>query len=116
MCPDLNLARMCLVHMFDQDEKIVADNGYNDLEVFVNDEQGVVDPRNTTIRKILARHEPVNTRVRVFEVLQDKHKGNIEFYPSNFHACVNIVQLEIENGAPLSDMQWTYPLVKNLFN
>ena len=64
--------------------------------------KNVLPPRDTQIRKILARHELVNKRIRHFKMLQDRYKGDLDFHPTIFHAVINIVQLQIENGIPLA--------------
>ena len=43
--------------MIDDGELIVADNGYNDSGVFLNDLKGSYEPQDTAIRQYLARHE-----------------------------------------------------------
>ena len=101
--PDLELARSCVVDMIDDGELIVADNGYNDSWVFLNDRKGSYEPQDTAIRQYLARHESVNKRIRDFKILSDKYKGKLSFHPRIFHACVNLVQIQIENGNELAE-------------
>ena len=52
---DLVLARSCVVDMFDEGESIVADAIYNDHLFFAKGRRGIVSPRDTLIKKILAR-------------------------------------------------------------
>ena len=70
----------------------------------MNGRKGMIAPRDTMIRKCLARHESVNSRIRMFKVLRDKHAGDLSHHPPIFRAVVSIAQLQIETGEPLADV------------
>ena len=56
-------------------------------------------------RRILARHENVNARVRRYRILQDRYIGDLKFHPTIFLAIVNVCQVEIDNGYKLPEVQ-----------
>ena len=101
--PDIMLALSCVTNLLVDGEFVLADNGYNDPCVFVNDVKNNPAPRNVMIRQYLARHESVNKRIRDFNILRNKFTGNLKFHPRIFHACVNLVQIQIEHGMPLAE-------------
>ena len=96
--PDLRLARNLILDSLFEGEKIIADKGYNDLNFFHfpngNDE-------DQQLRKILARHETVNRRIKQFCCMNYKFRHSLHLHPRFFHAVVNLTQLMIENGEPL---------------
>jgi hypothetical protein len=105
---DLELARLCYTHMVDPHEKTIADSGYMDATFFVN-----APPRNLynpdiyhhyVMKKIMARHESVNGRLKHYAVLREVFRRPIEEHPKIFKACLNLVQLAIENGEPLAKL------------
>ena len=57
------------------------------------------------MRRILARHENVNLRVRRFRILRDRYIGDLKFHPTIFKAIVNLCQVEIDNNHKLPDVQ-----------
>ena len=89
--------------MIDDGELIVAHNGYNNPCVFINDRKDSLEPRRVVIRQYLARHESMNMLIRHFKILCDKYEGKLSFHRRIFHACVNIAQIQIENGNSLAE-------------
>jgi len=79
----------------DPGEKALADGGYRDSDYFENpngDQQK---------KKILARHETVNGRIKQFSCMKNIFRHDLHLHPSFFHAVVHLTQLMIENGEPL---------------
>lgn len=95
--PDLQLAREAYIYSVRAGEKTMADKGYNDRNYFIlkTDENKILH------RRIMARHETVNKRIRQFNVLKHPFRNNIQKHPLVFHAVVNITELMIENGEAL---------------
>jgi len=52
-------------------------------------------------KKILARHETVNKRIKQFCCMNVRFRHSLHLHPRFFHAAVNLTQLMIENGEPL---------------
>lgn len=95
---DLKLAREEFVPSLAVGEKALADRTYQDHH-FINSR---MYPETAAIqKKILARHETVNSRLKSFNVLKYEFRHNLLFHPQCFRAVANLVQLSIENGEPL---------------
>lgn len=95
---DLKLARDVLIHMLNPNEKIVADRGYNDNLFFVTPSNSPQYPR---IKRILARHETINKRLKQWKCLGSRFRHPLFRHPKCFHAIINITQIMINNGDPL---------------
>jgi hypothetical protein len=52
-------------------------------------------------KKILARHETVNKRIKQFCCLNFRFRHYLHLHPRFFHAVVNLTQLMNLNGEPL---------------
>lgn len=95
--PDLKLARQSYVHAVRAGEKTIADRGYPDDTFFIL-------PNNLNANKhkrIMSRHETINKRIRHFKVLKETFRHDLDLHPIIFHAVVNLVQLQIQDGEPL---------------
>lgn len=93
--PDLRLARNAFISGLQPGEKALADGGYRDNDFFEN-------PNGDQQKKrILARHETVNGRIKQFCCMKDRFRHALYLHPLFFNAVVNLTQLMIENGEPL---------------
>lgn len=93
--PDLRLARNAFIDRLQPGEKALADRGYRDENFFEF-------PNGDQQRKrILARHETVNSRIKLFCCMKERFRHALYLHPRFFHAVVNLTQLMIENGEPL---------------
>jgi hypothetical protein len=90
--PDLRLARDAFIHHLNSGEEALADKGYQDQHYFENPEG---DQRK---KRILARHEAVNGRIKQFCCMKDRFNPALFLYPCFFHAVINLTQLMIANG------------------
>lgn len=88
-------------------EKVEADLGYRgeDLKIntpndFGNDE---LEEMKADVRH---RHETVNRRLKIFGVLAKRYRNETRDHSRCFRAVAVIVQLNIENGAPLYDVTY----------
>ncbi len=97
--PDLKIARDLLIHKLGTDEKVIADDGYQDKKYFIFP-KGYPNI-NKYLKQVMSRHETVNHRIRHFFVLQRIFRHDVTLHPICFHAVVNITQLSIENGENL---------------
>lgn len=95
----MRLARDAFIDHLEIDEKALADKGYRDNNYFVNPNG---DPLK---KKILARHETANKRVKQFYSMKDVFRHVLTLHPSFFRACVNLTQIMIVNGEPLYDVE-----------
>lgn len=52
-------------------------------------------------KRILARHETLNSRIKRFACMRERFRHPLYLHPRLFHAVVNLTQLMIENSEPL---------------
>lgn len=97
--PDLKIARDCYIDQVEQGEMTLADKGYRDATYFLTP---WTHPESSGHQKrIMARHETVNGRLKFFAVLRRSFRHELHLHTQCFHAVANIVQLELKNGSPL---------------
>ena len=84
--PDDVMACKAFMNVIDRDlnEHVIADDKYSHLPFFVCPVKDSFTKRDLMIRRILARHENVNSRVRRFRILRDCNIGNLKFYLTIF--------------------------------
>lgn len=92
--PDIKIAKDLYVHNLNRNEITLADKGYRDRTYFKT-------PSNLFEKRVLARHETLNGRLKQFEALNSRFRHPIKKHPKVFHACINILQVSIENGEKL---------------
>lgn len=90
---DLKLARDFYVQVV-QNEITLADRGYRDSQFFKQ-------PENPFEKRLLARHETFNGRLKNFNILCNRFRHPLKKHPKVFHACVNILQVSIDKGEKL---------------
>ena len=100
--PDLKIAREKFVKLLHPKERAVADKGYRFDSRFICVKNG--QATNKRIKKILARHENVNRRIKSFDCLSGTFRHELYLHHVFFNAVVNIVQLGIENGEALPEV------------
>lgn len=98
--PDLKLAREAYVFSVNDGELTIADKGYKDDQFFILPN----DNNKRTHRRVMARHETVNKRMKQFLILKHPFRNNLRKHPMVFRAVANLVQLMLENGEPLFDI------------
>ncbi len=77
------------------DELTLADKGYQDARYFVN-------PGNIQYcKQLLARHETINSRLKIFGVLGKTFRHKPALHPRCFHAVANLTQLVVKHEHPL---------------
>lgn len=91
--PDLKIARQLYIH-YAKNEITLADKGYRDATYFKQ-------PTSLHEKRILARHETLNGRLKNFKILSSKYRHPLKKHPRVFHAVVNIVQVCLVNGESL---------------
>ena len=100
--PDLKIARRRFVKLLKPNEKTIADKGYRYDNHFYHCKNG--RRNNKWIKKILARHENANRRIKSFDCLSETFRHDLSLHHVFFHAVANIVQIGIENGEKLPDV------------
>jgi hypothetical protein len=99
--PDLKIARHWLIHELAPGEKFVADGGYRDGGVFADTPTGLNTPHQRQNGLARARHETVNSRFKIFNVLSKPYRHELTTHGQCFMAIANLTQIGIQKGAPL---------------
>lgn len=88
-------------------EKTVCDLGYRgepDVVTLSNSGSQMFQEQMSSVR---ARHETVNRRMKVFQVLNENFRQGIEFHNTCFDAVLVLTQLNMQNGEPLFSVKFT---------
>ena len=91
---DVDLAQLKFTKKLLASERVVADRGCRQCKRFFMPKNGVKDDK--AIRRILARHENVNRRIKSFDCMAGKFRHDLLLHNIYFLAVVNIVQIAIE--------------------
>ena len=106
--PDITIFRKELKQiLLNLGEMAIADKGYRgEPEVIDRPDAGSLEWQE---KKKLARsrHETVNGRIKKFNVMGNKFRHDMDLHDVCFDAVVVIVQLNIENGEPLFEVDIT---------
>ena len=112
--PDITITRNHgILDKLGEGEGIVADNGYEGEPDSINTPilgKDLIDYEkryNTWVRKILARHEIFNKRLKKFQVLNVPFCHKEEFHRDCFMACAVMTQLCIQ-VEPISDVGFNF--------
>ncbi|KAI8802024.1 hypothetical protein BJ742DRAFT_912951, partial [Cladochytrium replicatum] len=92
--PDINLARFAFVDALHGNERALADKVHKDPHVIYPQ----VGMNGGKIKRIMARHETVDSRLKQFKILNQVFRHEVVDHPNCFKAVANIVQLNIEDG------------------
>lgn len=94
--PDLKIAKEAYLH-FAANKITLADKGYRLTGKFKQ-------PENAFEKRVLARHETLNGKLKEFNILVERFRHPLHKHPSVFHAVINIVQVAIMNGETLFEI------------
>ena len=84
----------------------VADRGYRDGRLLALTPSGYNSPLETMMSEARARHETVNSRLKSFRILAMPFRNELDKHWMCFHSIANMIQLELENGRPLYQVQY----------
>ena len=104
---DLQLARLEFVHQLGDGEKAIGDKGYKDSRYFLYPKWDLSDMRKRVIKKIMARHEDVNGRIKDYNCMMHHFRHGWEKHNCSFESIIRLVQIKIENGQPLASISLT---------
>lgn len=94
--PDIEIAKDLYIY-YAKNEISLADKGYRFQNYFKQ-------PTSQKQRTLLARHETLNGRLKTFEILNGRFRNELKKHPMVFHACINILQVCIQNGETLFEV------------
>jgi len=106
---DLALARSGFTDILNEGEKVLADKGYRDggqffITPFTNPGNLLEMNFNRQHKKVMARSESVNKRIKQFNVLHQFRHEEQKHYTC-FAAVINITQLDLREN-PLWSINW----------
>ena len=106
--PDISIFRFCLKSFLDENERVEVDNGYKgDDPISCKTPGGIstlIDNRMVERKRIRARHETVNARLKSFGVLNQVYRHALIDLVDVFSAVTVLVQLGIEGGERLFNL------------
>ena len=106
--PDIKIFRHCLRNFLDPSERVEADDGYIGDQPKYCKTPGGFSSRTENIdekrRRIRARHETVNLRLKHFCILNKTYRHNLKDHAFVFGTVAVLVQLSLENSDPLLDL------------
>lgn len=91
--PDIKIAKDLYLHEACK-EVTLADKGYRFKNYFKQ-------ASNRMEKRILARHETLNGRLKLFKILNCRFRHPLKKHPMVFHACINLLQISIQCGEKL---------------
>lgn len=98
---DITIARDGVVGMLDDGEMVLADSGYRDGRVHFITPSGHNNYSSYMQTVIRARHETVNSRMRIFKSISECWRHDRSKHGITFHAVAIITQLTIMHESPL---------------
>lgn len=101
--PDLKIFNSRLQKKLLANEVVLCDKGYRgrNCKNYIPE-----DPSSHMSAVLLARHETVNRRLKIFNVLGQKFRHRPDLHSFCFHAVLNLTQLMLEDSNPLFDIKW----------
>jgi hypothetical protein len=104
--PDLRIAREALVDALDRGEYYIADGGYYDGNQWSETPTGLNNFEQRQQKMVRSRHETVNSRLKQWSALNRVFRHRLSKHSPVFRAVANILQLSIENGEPLFEIEY----------
>ena len=104
--PDIRIARTCLNHHLDDGEYYLADGGYGDNYQYAVTPRGLWKFGDRQIQVVRARHETVNSRIKIWRALSSKWRHELDKHGMMMRAVVLVVQLGLETDEPLFSVDY----------
>ncbi len=109
---DLTVFREQLQHMLEHEEMIEADAGYGAVGRAVGTD-GIIRSKNDYLSiaemmekaEIRARHETVNRRFKVWQILKQEFRNNKKLHQYVFYAAAVMTQMSIDSGNVLFSVE-----------
>ena len=96
------MARKGILNALPVGEKIIADKGYRgEHNKIITSTFLEGDPRNRELKRIMARHEGINKRLKDFKCLGSIWRHGWKMHIRAFYAVVTLTQIKFENGDPM---------------
>jgi DDE superfamily endonuclease len=104
--PDLRIFRDRLQNELLPGEMVVADRGYRDGRTYCNTPTGYRNSSETEKANVRSRHEHINGRIKKFKIMSTRFRARRDKHWMAFHAIINMLQIEIEEGKPLMQVHY----------
>ena len=107
--PDVEIFRSCLSLWLDRDERVEADDGYiGDAPYKVKCPASLTNPDETQAIQAIVRmrQETINMRLKQWEILKQVYRHDITKHGYVLRAVAVVVQVAIENGEPLFQVDY----------
>ena len=106
--PDLVISRNQLVDELDENERLLADGGYQDAySNYFETPTGYNNADQYMKGVARARHETINGRLRRWGILRCRYRHNLEDHGRWFLAIANITQIIIEHEEPAFQIEYS---------
>lgn len=99
--PDVSIFEKGLAHQLEQNERVIADNGYKHPRCITRDSASKNHALSSLCSTIRARHETVNRRIKQFNILKSVFRHNVQLHSKVFHAVVRLTALMLDTSDPL---------------
>ena len=99
--PDLKIARECVFDLLENNEKVLADGGYNDGGIHAETPNGLNNADQKMKKLARARHETVNARVKKFRSCSNVYRNKLDSHYNTFMSVCIITQIAIQTDEPL---------------
>ena len=106
--PDVKIFNKTLRHWLEPGERVEADNGYVGCADKVKCPDNPCNPvGNLGMQgRVRSRHETLNGRFKVWGILREEYRHDIERHGEVFRAIAIITQLAIDNRSPLFQVNY----------
>ena len=104
--PDLKIFRKALMGMLPIGEKVHADAGYKGESCIVIPSDDMSPAFARMAAMIRGRHETVNHRFKMFNILHRVFRHDVDKHQPVFGAVAVITQLALQNGEPLYSVEY----------
>ena len=107
--PDVEIFRSCLSLWLDRDERVEADDGYiGNAPYKVKCPASLTNPDETQAMQSIVRmrQETINMRLKQWEILKQVYRHDITKHGYVLRAVAVVVQVAIENGEPLFQVDY----------
>lgn len=96
--PDGNSFNNGIKQYLDINENVISDKGYSSSACVT---EHSINGNTKFLKRILARHETVNKRIKQFKVVSNKFRHNKRLHSVCFHSAAQLTQKMIETSDPI---------------
>lgn len=102
---DLTIFRWGLKKLLSLLEKVMADLGYVGDATVITPKDATSNQHRLAMKELRKRHETINGKMKTFECLRNQWRHSLDKHHIAFRGCLVIVQLCIENGREVYNVE-----------